>query len=485
MRTLLLMLLTGCADSDFAASEAMDASGGAELDLSSNQLRVDIIPSGLTPWLEPQTWISETDTEWGDLRIEMAPSVTLNGRITGYTPTPYGAEVPGSDDTPVDALVSLVREGTITGSAIVTDEDGSFSLTVPASHEYRMSIVPGAGQSSPMEVALSTSITEDIDLEEYHLGYGVPVYGQIRDSDQEGISGVEVLLEDKASQVQGSAVLTDEEGRYLIRANPGDYVLVTRGRTGRAVPSLRTEIVVLEDTGAAYDIDLGDLESTPVQGQVMGRNTDEPIRDVRIRFTSEQLTSTDGVLQVLTETDGDGLFNRNLLPGTWLAEFIPPFDSPLGSTQLSFVVADGVNSVDLGAVVLPEKFTFSSIALGPNGNGVSGAAVNARELGFDGYIHSTTTDDQGRFDLQLSPNPVSLMIVPAQSGLAVTHVFVDPTGKPGSVAMSPGESVRGQVTSQGAGVGFALIELRDISGTLYATALTDPDGNFSVRVEPF
>jgi hypothetical protein len=41
------------------------------------------------------------------------------------------------------------------------------------------------------------------------------------------------------------------------------------------------------------------------------------------------------------------------------------------------------------------------------------------------------------------------------------------------------------VTSQGAGVGFALIELRDISGTLYATALTDPDGNFSVRVEPF
>jgi hypothetical protein len=486
MRLISLILLTGCASENaMRTAVEMDASGGAELDFSSNQLRVDIIPSGSTPWLEPQTWISETDTDWDDLRIEVAPSVTLKGQITGYTPTPYGAEVPGADNTPVGAYVSLVRAGTITGSATVTNEDGTFSLTVPASHEYRMSIVPGIGQSSPMEIVLTTSITEDTELGVYNLGHGVPVHGQITDSDGEGVFGVEVFLEDKVSQVQGSPVLTNDEGRYLLRANPGEYVLVTRGQTGRAVPSLRTEIVVQEDSGAWYDIDLGDLESTPVHGQIMGGSQKGAIRDVRVRFTSEQLLSTDGALEVLTETDGDGLFNRDLLPGTWLAEIIPPFDSTLGSTQISFVVDEGARTVDLGQVLLPSKLDFSSIALDPDGRGVSGAAVNARELGFDGYIHSTTTDDRGRFNLQLSPNPISLMIVPAKSGLAVTHVFVDPTGKPGSVAMSRGERVTGQLTSQGVGVGFALVEIRNISGTLYATALTDPDGNFSVRVEPF
>ena len=485
MKSILFLILAGCASAEYATSARMDASGGAEMDLSSNQLRVDIIPSGSTSNLEPQTWISESDTDWNDLQIEMAPSVTLSGQITGYTPTPYGAEVPGADDSPVDAYVSLVRSGTISGSSTITNEDGSFKLTVPASHEYRLSIVPAGGESSPMEIAIGTSITEDVDLGEYNLGHGVPVHGYVLDSDRDGVSDIEVLLEDRATGVQGNPVLTDDGGRYLLRANPGDYVLITRGQSGRAVPSLRTEIVVEEDKGCATDVALGDLRSTSVHGQVMGETNGNPIRDVRIRLTSEQLLHSDGSLQVLTETDGDGLFTRALLPGTWLAEIIPPFDSSLGSTQLSFVVAEDTDSVDLGQVRLPSKLAFSSIALGPDGRGVAGAAVNARELGFDGYIHSTTTTENGRFDLKLSPNPVSLMLVPSTPALAVTHVFVDPTGEPGSVAMSRGEVVSGQVTSQGAGVGFALVELRDIGGTLYATALTDPDGNFSVRVEPF
>lgn len=483
MNLLLLHLFLGCASQDMAIRAEELAPGGAELDADTNQLRVDIIPGDTTPWLDRQSWIASADTEWGALDIDIMPSVRVSGRVTGYTPTPYGAEVPGADATPVEATVSLVRDGTISGASVTTQADGSFDLYVPPARGYTMSIVPTDGQNLPFIVNLNSDFEETTDLGQIALGYGDPVHGRVTDEDGRAVASVKVQLIDPDTGTAGGAVLTDEQGRYLLRALPGNYLLTAQGQTGRAIPRISTAIEVVEDTGATADVNLGELSVAQVSGQIMNSGKTEALRDVRIRFSSEQLSGGDGTLQIETETDGDGLFSRSLLPGTWTAELIPGFDTAYAPSEVTFSVGNQAIDIDLGQLELPSKIMFNSVAVDDTANGVSGAAVNARELGFDGYIHSTSTGSDGRFSLMLPPHPISLMVDPPGEELAVTNVFVDPTGEPGSVLMTRGQRVEGQITSIGTGVGFALIEIRDMAGLLYATALTDPNGRFQLRME--
>jgi hypothetical protein len=170
------------------------APGGAELDVETNQLRVDIIPGETTPWLDRQSWIASADTEWGALEIDVLPSVRISGRVLGYTATPYGAEVPGTDGTPVLATVSLVREGTISGSAVLTDDDGAFTLSVPPARGYTMSIVPHDGQNLPFESMVNTDFETSVDLGDIDLGYGEPVYGKITRDSGAPVAGINVHL---------------------------------------------------------------------------------------------------------------------------------------------------------------------------------------------------------------------------------------------------------------------------------------------------
>ena len=459
--------------------------GGAELDATASQLRIDIIPGETTPWLDKQSWIASPSTEWGALEIDILPSVRITGQILGYSPTPYGAEVPGADQSPVLATVALVRDGTISGASVTTDAGGFFVLSVPPARGYTMTIIPHDAETLPFMATINADFESAEDLGQIDLGYGEPVHGTVVDESRAPVADATLHLVDNATGATGGKVQTNEEGRYLLRAFPGNYTIVVQGQAGRAIPRLTHTIDVEEGGGAAVDFDMGNLQVAAVFGQVIDSATSQAIRDVRIRFSSDDLDDGDGTLTIETETDGDGIFNRSLLPGNWTAELIPEFDTVWAPTSVAFTVSAEATDLDLGRLQLPDRIAFNSVAVDDASAPVAGAAVNARELGFDGYIHSTTTADDGRFVLMLPPSPVSLMVDPPGEDLAVTNVFVNPAGAPGSVLVPRGQRVEGQIPSVGAGVGFALVEIRDIAGGLYATALTDPDGRFHLRMEGF
>lgn len=486
MTHLLLMLLSGCAsmDSHMAAGDAAGP-GGADLDADANQLRIDIIPGESTPFLDPQSWLVGEDEDLGSLAIDILPSITVRGQLVGYTATPYGAEVPGADETPVDGLVSMFRLGTIAGSSASTEINGNFSLQVPPSSGYQFSAIPAEGQVLPFLVEVDTAIETETDLGIIDLGYGSPVYGRVTADNDEAVLGASVQLQDAASGVLGPRSMSDENGHFILRAKPGEYMVVVSGMIGQAIPTIHTAIEVIEDESTEVNIELGSLNTATVYGQLFGPKLTTAQRDVRVRFSSSQLNGSEGSLEIETETDGDGVFSRSLLSGTWTAELIPPFDSDLAPSQMTFTVNDDQSMVNLGEVPLPERINFRSVAMDPTGNPVAGVAVNARELGFDGFIRSTTTDAEGWFELMLAPHPMALTLVPPGQSLAVTHAMIDPVTDRGSVAMSRGETVEGRITSRGIGVPFALLEIRDSTGLLYATSLSDSDGYFSVRMEAF
>ena len=326
-------------------------------------------------------------------------------------------------------------------------------------------------------------VSADLNLETIDLGFGEPVYGQVFNDEGDPISNCGVYLLDPATGVTSQSVYTSESGHFMMRANPGSYELIALGRVGRAIPRLTTAIEVVEDEPEEIFIDMGPISPVTVMGQVFGPLNRTAQRDIRVRFSSSRLLDSEGSLEIETETDGDGLFNRTLLPGDWNAEFIPPYDSDLAPLEMTFTVQEGDGLVDLDVVTLPERVPFNSTARNQQGRPIQGVAVNARERGFDEYIHSTTSNENGNFTLDVPPAPLDFMLIPPDPSLAVTRVFVNPTTDSGSISLVEGELVEGRITSDGFDVSYALLEIRNPSGELYATVLTGPDGSFSVRID--
>ncbi|MGB0641113.1 MAG: hypothetical protein ACPGTU_17390, partial [Myxococcota bacterium] len=442
-----------------------------------------VFPGELSPFLDPQSWLTSPNEAWTELEVDILPSVDVYGTVVGYEATPYGAEVPGAADTPVSATISVNRPETVGGASTTTEMDGSFSLRVPPSHGYQLIISPDQGDSLPFYVQTNTVIDTDLNLEVIDLGYGEPVYGQIFDDQGEPISGCGVYLQDETTGATGQAVYTNQTGHFMLRAHPGSYTIIAAGRLGRTLPRIAVPVEVLEDDTEEIFIDMGPIEPVTVMGQMFGPLGQSVQRDIRVRFSSSRLSDSEGTLEIETETDGDGLFSRSLLPGDWNAEFIPPYDSDLAPLEMTFSVRGDQEIIDLGTVTLPERMAFTSTARDQRGNAIAGVAVNARERGFDGYIHSATSNAEGNFTLDVPPSPLDFMLIPPDPNLAVTRLFVNPSTDSGSITLAEGELVEGRITSDGFDVPYALIEIRDPSGELYATALTGPDGSFSVRID--
>jgi hypothetical protein len=475
-----ILCLAGCAqlakDGDNSANSA--EGGGGTFDAA--QLRIDLFPGPTNPDLANQSWLASADTKLDDMDIKLSPSVEVSGQVVGYEVNPNNAEVPGADRQPVSATVSVIRVGTLSGASVTTDDNGFFSLMVPPSNGYQFSIVPTDGSTLPFQVSSDADITDKRDLETIDLGYGAPVFGIVRDSEGSAIVGAKVALEHLATGVMGPSTTTDQSGHYLLRAYPDEYILQVMGQIGQAMPVIRLPAMVAETDGLSLDVNMGQITPVAVFGQVFDAEGRGAIRNVRVRLRSVELDYSDGRLQVETDTDRDGLFGRDLLAGAWTGEIIPEFDTPFGGVSISFRV--GATRVDLAAIHLPDRVQFSSSVLDTDGEPVPREAVNAQETGFDGYVFSTSTDADGRFDLDLPPQSIALLVSPPNADLAMARVLVDPATDQGTVYLSTGELISGRVTRLGEAVRFALIEVRTLKGTLLATAFTDESGAFETRI---
>ena len=479
----LLPPVLACSGLEDAKIQVDGSPGGAELNPDLNQLRLDVYPGEDQENLLPQSWIADGTADWTGMVIDVKPAITVTGQVVGYAVSPFHADVPGAELSPVDATIRMTRPGTISGGSIKTDDLGNFTVQIPPARDYTLSIVPTDSSLLPFAVVEDLDIVEDLDLGQVDLGYGLPVYGQITDSDGRPVSSAEVRLQHTSTGIQGPSRLTDSTGHYLLRASEGDYFLRIEGTPGVALPTLQIPVTVLPKEGLDLDVNVGSIDTTAIVGQIKSMEGNLPVRNVKVRLSSDSLTGSTGHLVIETESDKDGLFSRQLLPGTWVAEFIPEYDNALGSLEMTFSVGSTGEAVDLGAIQLPSKVEISAAIRDPSGNPIEGAAINARELGFDAYIFATSTDPNGLFSVAVPPHAIALSISPPSSDFAVTNVLINPLSYPDDFTLAPGELIEGTVVAEGAPLAFTLLEIRDMNGALYATTFTDPDGIFAVRLE--
>ncbi|MCB9778208.1 MAG: carboxypeptidase regulatory-like domain-containing protein [Alphaproteobacteria bacterium] len=494
---LLLVGLAGCAD--YALNKGEYTMDSGTLDGESIALRLDVYPSDATPDLEPQSVLLEDGASWQGLQVDVAPSVRVSGRVTGFVASPIAGDpvVPGSADVPVAAAISMVQEFSVAGGATENDGAGEFQLTVPPGSDYRVEIIPDEPALLPFAVVDIVRLGGDLDLGDVYLDYGVPVWGQVLQDDGQPPRGATARLVDAASGAEGPRVELDGEGWYLLRATPGDYELVIAGREFGNDPTLRRSIAVDDDDGVRLDVDAGPAARVVVEGRLVDE-LGEPLRSAdvepyRVRLTAQDLPGVNGSLVIETQANSGGLFEAQVIEGTWRIEAIPPYEglvSPVART-----VEVGATALDIGDLVLPDRQLWSALVVDPQGAAAVGALAVARELGFDHYTYSGTVGQDGALELDLPAVPVELTLTPAAEGAAITRLIIDPGGTSedtgGVVAedtsrieLSVGVEVAGALVSDEEPVPFALVEVRDALGRLYGTAISDEEGQFQMRVEP-
>ena len=482
---LLLLATAGC--SSDAAISAWPDDGGVDSGSIGELpvLRMDVFPSDATPGLLPQTITLDEGPDWSRLEVEVRPTVSITGRVTGFEATPYAVEptVPGEEDVPVAARIDVRQPGSVAGATTSTDEDGDFALQVPAGEGYQLVVVPEESTRLPFEVRTILLLASDLDLSDLYLDYGAPVWGQVTRSDGAPVSDVTVHLVEAGTDAVGPVAEVDDEGWYLLRAYPGEYELVVTGEDGASDPTRRQPFSFESEDGLQVDADLGPLERLRMEGSLVDKDGQSlgALDRFVVRMTAISLDEVEGELQVETSADQYGSFELDLMAGEYLLEVIPEYDA--GRSPVARPVTISGTDLDLGDITVPERVPWSVQVLGPDGSPASNALVVAREIGFDGYTYSATAGADGLLTMELPDTPVELTITPSDASAAITHITYDPASAQAELHLSAGTPLSGTLSTEGEPVSYALIEIRDEDGRLYGTTVSDGDGAFALRVE--
>jgi hypothetical protein len=476
-------VLSGCGASaslDKAEAGAASDTGGA-----LRQLRIDVYPGG-SSGLEPQSWFAGPG-EAEALEVALARTTVYPGFVRGFRVNPYAdIGVPGDEDVPVQALIEATVTDGISGARLATDAEGGFSLSLPEGLRYQVAIIPEDPSRLPFLVLPTADLSRSW-VNEINLDYGVPVYGRLLQADGSPPPGsATVALFDPISGVTGAAIPVDPDGYYQVRANPGEVSLIIDDDDGTGIiPRLEVDVTVEPDEPLRRDVTIGTVSAARVRGQVFDQ-AGRALADAELRFRALELDGvpypTDFVRS--TETDGGGIFNRDLAWGTWEVEVIPPYESAGNASPQRFTL-----EVDGGDVVVPDvtlepPTAIDATVYGVDGEPLPGVIVTFTEVGYKAWSWTAISDTAGRIALDVPRGPLLITLSPPNGDAAITTLSADGAGDLPRLSLRSGQPVDGAVTVDDEPVPYALVEVRDTTGALLGTTLTDGGGAFEVLVRP-
>ena len=132
----------------------------------------------------------------------------------------------------------------------------------------------------------------------------------------------------------------------------------------------------------------------------------------------------------------------------------------------------------LGDIYLSERVLLEGYVVGPSGEPTANVGINITERGFNDYSHSTTTNGDAFFSVEVPDVAIRVSLQPAVANLAITHYDLDPNVIPAQLELSEGVLIAGTLATPEGSASYTLIEVRDQEDTLYGATLTDQDGYF-------
>jgi hypothetical protein len=477
-----LLISSSCAAN--GAVRMFEASG-ADSGASLGVLRLDVYPGGTTG-LEPQSRETEAGN-FQNLELDLTRSVQLSGSVTGFRANPrVSIEIPGETGVPVLARLEARTLTGIGGAKVESNSFGQFQLKLAEGEPHQLSIVPIDPPNLPMLVLPF----QDLGLDwqgTFDLDFGTPVYGHVLQADGSPLpSSATIAVFDPINGVQGSPVPIDADGYFQIRTLPGDFVLVVDDEDGTGViPRIEVDISVSGSLPLKRDITVGTVNPARVRGQVLAPNG-VAISDAIVRFRSLELSGIPYDTEVVrtTETDGSGVFNRDLAYGLWEVEIIPPYEASGNLSPTRQEISIERASLDMGDIELGTAVDLTATIYGPNGDPSPNVVVTFTELGFEGWSWTATSDSAGQLAIRVPNGEMQATLLPGDSSAAITRITnVDPANPP-RLALRHGTLVDGVVRVEGEAVPYTYLEVRSDDGTLLGSTLTDGGGTFEVQVLP-
>lgn len=481
------LLLTACSSGEYMMG-AEDMASAFEEESAFPSLRIDVYPVSDTENLLPQSFSIDPELDdVTDLRFDLADTVELSGFIHGTTIYPHsdGVSVP-STRAAIEAQVRLSRPNSIHGNIVNTDEDGWFSISVPANDQYLFSITPIQPTDLPFQINEDFFLRESQDLE-VELDMGLPVFGTI--SGLEGLHHqASVQLIDRETGIVGPKNPISSSGNFILRAPADRDSLIMRleGTPNSAIPTVELPFYIDNQDGVELNLDLGSITPVTVEGNLQTSLGVPFAERATIVFTSKELIFTTGALSVETSNDGNGFFSAKLLPGSWKADFIPPYDDASNAAPITieFEVEENITSYTLPDVLLADDVRVFTRILDSMGQPAPNVLVSFQETHFHRDVYTGFTDSDGRLDIRVPSDELTVTLTPTNNVEGITQVSVSQLteGEELEWTLEKGSTVSGSIYHRNMPIGHALIELWENDRLLTSQFLNEA-GGFEIKLQ--
>lgn len=309
-------------------------------------------------------------------------------------------------------------------------------------------------------------------------------------------AGIELLAAEDGASVD--VAVTDERGEYNFVVDTGSYLIRNSLNDDILPVTVESEIVMIgmdfynaDSAGSTIGL-LNPARAAEIFGHLFAGDTTED----RVAGANINLLYSNGALVEATVTDGNGAYNFEVVPGSYLIQngeqILPVSVEPeMVMVGMDFYGADDTASG------LANNANASQIA----GYAFAGADTTERAAGFevmlrgtDGtLLQSTTTDGNGAYSFDVAPGsyliqsgdqilPVTLAPQIVMVGMDFYNVDPVTTGLQLSTAQIAGYVFAGHDTTLRAG--GVDISLYDSNNDLVATTTTDDDGSYGFKVVP-
>ena len=491
-----LLLSIACSDysvnegnpDDASISDTATYADADELLANSLPLRIDVYAESATdPGLLNQTFFVEPNQKTADMMLVLEDSLTITGTLSGFQTYPTAdVQVPGALDAVPGFLRAYVPNSLMSYSVELT-EAGGFSFQAAPSENYTLAWLPSAGVNLPFEVEEGVPLLEDTNLEKT-LSYeqSLTLYGAVTRADGMGIPGVDLQVVDAFTGIGNAGITTNNMGGYQFRLYPGEYTVEVSGASDAGLPTFKAPLTLSDNTkgDCEVDFDFGQLRTVNADGLVLDPSG-SPQGGVLVRLTALSLDNHKGATFSTESTTGsNGRFSIPVLPGTYQIEYLPPHDGQLSPRLLEEPVELSSDVVELDSVSLSLRPVVSSLLVDVDGEGIPNSLVRAQEVGFDGAVFETYTNDLGLFKLEVSEGDLDWTLIPSDTSRGAT-TFLRASSEDlneTELALVRGQIVSGCFAHADGTVNYVPVEIRRGDGDLYASTFTDGEGCFEVRI---
>ncbi len=386
----------------------VDCTGGARCEPATAMcVQAPALPYDL--WLEVAP---PADGTASTVPTDLGPYTSFSGSISLVVPRPVS--VRGSvrrDGLPVAAQLTftpvpagptaLPQRSVSTRTTSAGDVD--FATSLPARGDYDVLVEPLAefrATVPPFRARLTVGAT-DTALQVVLPTGEAHVAGALVDPEGRALSGFDVLAVDRSSGTQLSSVATTSEGaeagRFSIALAPTTYPFdlvvrpsATRQATG-VVPTYRVqpEVLLPDAMGNVTILVPASLPAVHWAGTVEYPETRGamPVAGAIVQLHSEDVvdagTGLVGTLDLTLTTDDAGVYDGQVLPGTYTVSITAASDDTLGvlREQRDLRPTAGASEI-LGHVFhLPLRTVLGGTVQSPDGDLVRDARVRAAPLG--------------------------------------------------------------------------------------------------------